>query len=121
MVLITKLIAIVIIIYGCLLVMRPGLLKQLVEYAEKGKRFYIISGVKSILGVIMILAANNCSIPWVVLFFGALSLLGGVLVFVFQKNFIDAYIKKMDSLTEKQISVIGVVAVAVGALLALAA
>lgn len=88
MVLIVKIVSIAIIIYGCLVVLRPDTLTELMEKVKKGGNIYIASGIKAIIGLIFVIAASSCSVPWIIRFFGALALFGGLVGFIIKKSVI---------------------------------
>ena len=86
MVLLVKALSIAIIIYGCVLVLRPGTLKKVFDYISVDNRIYTVSVIKGVIGLIMLLAAASCRIPWIVFLLGGLTLLGVILAFVFKKE-----------------------------------
>ncbi len=118
MVLIVKLLSIAIIIYGCLLMLRPGILKKVLEYIKEGNRAYIASGIKAVVGIFFMIAASKCSIPWIILFFGALAALSGIAAFVIKKK---VMVQILEWAEKKPVRAVGVIALIMGVLLALAA
>jgi len=88
MVLIVKIVSVVIIIYGCMVVLKPRIMKKIVEEIKKDKMIYKINGVKTVISLLLVLAAASCSVPWIVFLIGSLGLLGGACVFIFKKKVI---------------------------------
>jgi len=121
MVLIVKLIAIAIIIYGCIVVLRPRVKKVVIEYIKQDNRIYIANGVKTAVGIFMLIAASSCRVPWVILVIGGLAALSGIALFLVKKNVINDIIAWIESRHMKQVRIIGAVIIAVGALIAIAA
>jgi len=121
MVLIIKLIAIAIIIYGCILVLRPRVKKMVIGYIKESNRIYIANGVKLAIGIFMLIAASSCRVPWVVLVLGGLAALSGIALFLVKKNVVDDVIKWLDTRSAKQVRIMGIVIIVVGALIAIAA
>ncbi len=121
MVLIVKLISILIILYGCLVVFRPDTLKKVLDYVKKGNAIYYASAGKLIGGVIMMIAAKYCSIPWIILFFGALSVFGGAMGFVLKKSFVLKIMDRVANALQKKMFFVGICVLVVGVLIALAA
>jgi len=121
MVLIVKLVSILVILCGCLAVLRPDTLKKVIEYVKKGNRIYYASGIKLGIGVLMMIAAKYCSIPWVILFFGALSVFGGAMGFVVKKSFVLKIVEWYEKKLQKKIYFAGISILIMGVLLALAA
>jgi len=121
MVLIVKLVSILIILCGCLAVLRPYTLKKALEYTKKGNRIYYASAMKLSIGILMMIAAKYCSIPWVILFFGALSVFGGAMGFVVKKSFVLKIIEWYEKKLQKKVFLAGIGILLMGVLLALAA
>jgi len=120
MVLLAKLISIAIIVYGMLLVLRPKILKKVIEYVKEDNRFYIASGVKTVIGIIFILAAGSCSIPWILYLLGALAAISGIAGFVMKKASIDKLINWVETRPARFPYVVGIGALALGVILTLA-
>jgi len=121
MVLIVKLISIIVILYGCLAILRPDTLKKIIGYFKKDNKIYYAAGTKLILGIIMMAASKYCSIPWIILFFGALSVFGGAMSFILKKPFILKIIDWWEKNLLKNVYLVGIGILLVGVLLALAA
>lgn len=121
MVLFVKVLGVAIIVYGCLIVLRPSILKKVIEYARKGNRIYWTCGIKIAVGVLLLIAASSCSISWLVLLFGALSILGPVVFLLLKKKAVTEYLDWIDSRPAKFVYGMGVFALAMGVLLVLAA
>ncbi|MBL7073135.1 MAG: hypothetical protein ISS33_05090 [Candidatus Omnitrophica bacterium] len=121
MVLLVKLISILVILYGCLIVLRPDTLKKVLDYVKKDNTIYYASAGKLIAGVIMMIAAKYCSIPWIILFFGALSVFGGAMGFVLKKSFVLKMMDRIEGLLQKKMFIAGISVLVVGILIALAA
>ncbi len=119
--LIVKLIGIVVVVYGCVIVLRPSTLKKILEFGKEEKNIYIGSGIKIVFGVLLMLAASSCLIPWVVMFWGALTAFGGVAVFIIKKNVILDLMNWVEKLPPRKVYYLGAFALIVGVSLALAA
>jgi len=120
MVLLVKVISIVIIIYGCLLLLRPGILKDIIGFMKKENRIYLAGATKAIVGVLLIAAASRCEVSWVVLFIGAISVFGGAVTFLFKKKLIEQILDWALDKPVWHVYLFGAVSLAVGILLALA-
>lgn len=121
MVLLVKLFSIAVIVYGCLLIFRPETLRTVFSRVKEKNNFYIASAVKSVIGVILMMAAGDCRVPWVIMFFGALALFSGILAFVIKRSFITGMLDWIDSQPPRFTYYIGVIALLLGVILALAA
>jgi len=119
MVLLVKILSIAIIVYGCMLFLRPTILKPIVEYVKEGNRIYIANGIKIVIGIILLLASAGAQIPWLIFVLGALTVLTGAASFFVKKEVVTGIIKWLEKAKNKQIQLIGIIALAIGVLLAL--
>jgi uncharacterized membrane protein HdeD (DUF308 family) len=120
MILLVKLFSIVVIIYGCLLILKPGILKVVFEYAKKKNRVYVAGGVKALVGVVLVIAASSCEIPWIVFFLGALCVFGGAATFLLKKTAVVQMMEWVEKKPDWHVYLVGAIALAIGVLLALA-
>ncbi|MEA3489150.1 MAG: hypothetical protein U9R44_02260 [Candidatus Omnitrophota bacterium] len=116
-----KVLAVAIIVYGCLLILRPGILKKIFEYVKQGNRLYIANGIKGVVGIFLIIASSRCSVPWIVLFLGALTVLSVIVGFLVKKKTVMELIERLVARPVKFVYLIGAIALALGVLLVLAA
>jgi hypothetical protein len=119
MIFLVKLLSILMIVYGCLLILRPRILKKIVSYFSEGKRIYIAAGIKVIIGVILMIASSYCRIAWFVLFLGALAVLSSIAFFFLKKKIVDMFVEKLRNLRKRKVVVIGMASLALGVLLIL--
>ncbi|MFH1552022.1 MAG: hypothetical protein ABID83_00055 [Candidatus Omnitrophota bacterium] len=121
MVLLVKLLSIAVIVYGCILILRPSTLKKIIECVKQDNRIYTACGIKAAVGVFLMFASSYCSITWIVLFLGALSAFGGIAGFVIKKSFFIEITERVEKGPLWYAHLAGTIALAIGALLALAA
>lgn len=119
MVLLLKLVSIFMIVYGCLLMLKPKVLKKIIEYISEGNRVYIATGIKVVIGAIMMMASSACRISWFVLFMGALIVLLSITCFFLKKKIIIDLLGKFKELPRKKIFMVGMGALIMGVLLIL--
>jgi hypothetical protein len=121
MVLFVKVAAIAIIVYGCSLMLRPEILRKLARWAQKGNNLFLLNILKILFGILLMLASGHVAVPWVVMFLGALAAFTGALAFVVKRDLLTGLVEWIEGMPSRTIYVVGVVALAVGALLAIAA
>ncbi len=121
MVLIVKLIAIALVIYGIVLVLRPEVLKKALGFVKEGNNYYVAGVIKAGLGLILVLAGGACSIPGVIRVLGALMFIGGVVTFVLKKETVMKLIEYWDKKPVNHIKMAGIFTVFIGVLIAAAA
>ncbi|MHC4603734.1 MAG: hypothetical protein ACYS6W_10445, partial [Planctomycetota bacterium] len=77
-----KSLGIVIVVVGIVYLLRPDVIKLLLGFFKKGKRIYLAGLIRLALAVIFLLGARECDITWVIVAFGILFLVGGLLIFI---------------------------------------
>ena len=121
MIWIVKILAIALIVWGCILALKPKLIRKVIDYAKDMTRVYIISGVKILAGGLLILAAQEASLPWVVLLWGSLLVFSGILAFAVKKDSITALLNWIETRSSKQLLLVAGFILLVGISLAFAA
>ncbi len=77
-----KIVGIVIIVLGIAYIVRPGIMKWLMEFFKKGSNIYLAGLLRLALAVIFLLAATACKKTWIIIVLGILFLFGGILVLI---------------------------------------
>ena len=77
-----KIVGIVFILVGIVYLLKPDVMKRLIEFFKKGKRIYLAGLIRLALAVIFLLGARECDITWVIVVFGVLFLISGLLIFM---------------------------------------
>ena len=108
---------IVIVVVGIVYLLRPDVMKWLLEFLKQGKRIYFAGLIRLALAVIFLLGATQCSKPKVIGAFGILFLIGGLLIFILGpqklRRILDWYQKQSALL----LRVLAVLALAIGAII----
>ena len=102
---------------GILFLVRPDFLKPVLQFFRKGKRLYLVSLVRIILAVIFFLAAQQCRIPWVIILFGVIMLISGILGFVMKLETAKDMLSWWEEKSPTTIRIIGLIALAIGAII----
>lgn len=79
---IVKIVGIVIVLIGIVYLLKPGILKQLMEFIKKGKRIYFAAVIRFTLAIIFLLGASECYQKWIIATFGILFLISGLLILI---------------------------------------
>lgn len=77
-----KVIGIVIIAVGILYLLRPNVMKYFMAFFKKGKRIYLTGLIRLSLAIVFLLGARECDITWVIVAFGILFMVSGLLIFM---------------------------------------
>ena len=121
MVFIVKLLSIIVVVFGCLVILRPDTLKTIFGWVKEGNRIYMLSVVRGLVGVFLILASPGCAVPNTILFFGALLLFSSIAIFLFKKSAVMSLVDWWLARPVRHIYIAGTVVLIIGAIIALAA
>jgi uncharacterized protein YjeT (DUF2065 family) len=67
---------------GLVFLVRPEILRAVMRFFSKGSRLYLAAIVRFSLAIIFIMGARHCGIKWVIVMFGLIFLLSGLLIFI---------------------------------------
>jgi hypothetical protein len=79
---IIKVIGTVIVCIGLVYLIKPEIFRSIIRFFAKGSRLYLAAIVRFVLAIVFILGARHCGIKWVIVLFGLIFLLSGLLVFM---------------------------------------
>ena len=118
---VVQIIGIIFIVFAVVYLLKPDVMKRLMEFFKKGRRIYFAGLIRFALAIVFLLAARECDRFWVIFAFGILFVISGLLVFVLGpkklKSIIDWYQKQSVLL----LRVIALIALALGAVIIWAA
>ena len=112
-----KIIGIVFVFIAVVYLLRPDILKYLMEFFKKGRRIYFAGLLRFVLAVVFLLAANDCRIPWVIITFGILFIISGLLVFTLGLEKLKAMINWCQKQPALILRFIAIIALAIGAVI----
>jgi len=116
-----KIIGIVIALAGIVYLLRPDVMKWLMEFFKQGKRIYFAALLRFALAVVFLAAARECKYPWVIFAFGILFLLGGLLIFILGPEKIRRILEWYQEQGLLLLRVIALIALAIGAIIIISA
>jgi len=76
-----KSLGIIITLMGVAYLLRPDLIKRLMNSFKKSRRIYLPGLLRLALAVVFLLGARECRYPWVIFASGIIFLAGGLLIF----------------------------------------
>jgi hypothetical protein len=79
---IIKVIGTVIVFIGLVYLIKPTVLKGTMRFFAKGSRLYLAAMVRFALAIVFFSGARHCGIRWVIVLFGLIFLLSGILIFM---------------------------------------
>jgi len=77
-----KIIGVVFVCVGIVYLLKPDVLKRMLEFFKQGNRIYFAGLIRFALAIIFLLAARECDITWLIVLFGILFIISGLLVFL---------------------------------------
>lgn len=107
---------IIFVLVGVLYLLKPDFMKSIMEFFKKGKRLYLAGVIRFVLAVIFLLGARECDITWVIVVFGILFIIGGLLIFTLGLERLKSIIDWWQKQSVLLLRVIALVTVAVGAI-----
>ncbi|UCC94885.1 MAG: hypothetical protein JSW40_08755 [Candidatus Omnitrophota bacterium] len=115
-----KLMGIVMVVSGAIYLVKPKVCEQVKNFWVKGNRLYLGGALSLLIGIIFLLAAWRCALPWFIMLVGIISLAKGILIFSLRKKFIPL-MEKITKGPTSTVRLLGAVALALGILLIYAA
>jgi hypothetical protein len=95
---IVKIIGIIMTSVATVYLLKPQVMKRLIEFFRQGKRIYFAASLRLVVAVVFLLAARECDITWVIVLLGILLLISALLIFILGaeklKSILDWYLKK---------------------------
>ena len=110
-------IAIFIAAMGLGFMLNPGMLKQVVAFFGKGKRIYLAGILRLLIGVTLLTAALECQRPMVIIVFGILFIIGGVVIFALGLEKAKSILARWEKKPALVARLIGLLVFVVGALI----
>jgi hypothetical protein len=112
-----KIIGIVFVIMAIVSLLKPNFVKRVIGFFKEGKRVYIAALGRLILAVVFLLSARECRQFWVILAFGILFLISGLLVFVIGAERLKPKLGWFQSKSAVFIRVMAVIILVIGAVI----
>ena len=77
-----KLVGMVILAWGVIFLMKPDQIKKTLRFWIEENHLYLGALLNILIGIIFLITAPRCDITWIVVIFGILSLVKGLLLFI---------------------------------------
>jgi len=112
-----KIIGVLFIVVGIVYLLRPDIVKAIIRSFKKGKRIYLAGLVRLVLAVVFLLAARECDIVWVIVTFGIVFLISGLLIFMLGSDRFRTILAWWEKQSPLLLRLLGLVALVVGAII----
>ena len=108
---------IVFVLIGIVYLLRPDVMKWLMEFFEQGRRIYFAGLLRFALAIVFLVGARECKWFWVIFAFGILFIISGLLVFIIPLEKIKAYIGWWQKKPPLLLRLMALIALAIGAII----
>jgi uncharacterized protein YjeT (DUF2065 family) len=108
---------IVFVLVGIVYLLRPDVMKWLMEFFKQGKRMYFAGLIRFALAIVFLVGARECKRFWVIFAFGILFIISGLLVFIIPLEKIKAYIGWWQKKSPLLLRLMALIALAIGAVI----
>lgn len=112
-----KIIGVVIVLVAILYVLKPGVMKWLIEFFKRGKRIYLVGLIRFALAIVFLLGAHKCNIRWVIVTFGILFLASGLSIFMVGHKRIASILGWYQKRSELLLRLFALIVLAIGAVI----
>ena len=113
-------IGIVIILWGIWVVIKPGIVKAILTRL-KGPLVYLPALLRIALGVVFLISVRDCQIKWLIMAFGIIFFAAGIAMFMIKPAKLQAFFERWANRAPLTIRLLGIIAAAVGGVIAYAA
>ncbi|MBE0537321.1 MAG: hypothetical protein IH624_16780 [Phycisphaerae bacterium] len=114
-------IGVALVLWGLLIAIRPHTLRTTIHVMEKGLLVYAPAAVRIVLGVVFLLAARDCRVPWLIVAFGIIMFVAGVVMFMIRPGRLRSFLHWWAERSMPTLRILGVTGAAIGGLIAWAA
>ena len=97
--------------------LNPNMFKQVIVFAGKGKRLYLAGVLRLLIGIILLTTALQCEKPAIIIAFGVLFIIGGVLIFALGLEKVKSILSWWDKKPALAMRFMGLLAFIIGVLL----
>ena len=95
-----KAIGTVIVCMGLVYLIRPDILRKIMQFFSVGSRLYLAALLRFALAIVFFLGARECDVTWLIVAFGVIFLLSGLLIFMLglkrAREIIGWYLEQQD-------------------------
>ncbi len=102
------------VLVGILYFLKPAVAKWLLGFFKKGNRLYFAGLLRFALAVVFLLAARECKIPWVIMTFGILFIISGLIIFVAGPKRLSPILQWWQEQSPIMFRILSVIAFAIG-------
>ncbi len=113
-------IGIVIILWGIWIVVKPGIVKAFLTRL-KGPLIYVPALLRIAMGILFLVSARDCQYKWIIIAFGVIFFAAGIGMFMIKPAKLKTFFERWANRAPLTIRILGIIAAAIGGLIAYAA
>jgi len=106
-----------IVVEACALLIKPDLYRKFVKLFGRGMLLYIPGVIAIVAGVVFLIFARECHIPWVIIVIGLISAVKGLSIFAIKLETLKGMLNWLSSMSDITLRFFGLLALAFGALI----
>jgi len=114
---IVRIIGIVFVFITIIYILKPDIMKRLMEFFVQGRRLYFAALIRLAMAVVFLLAARQCRYFWVIFVFGVLFIILGLLIFILGLEKVKSYVNWWQRQPPLLLRVMALIGLALGALI----
>ena len=114
-------VGLIILLLGVAILIKPLLTKKIFHFIAKGRRIYLVGILRIVLGVLFLIGALNCDIPWLIILVGILSCASGLTIFIMKFEKLKAILNWFDQKPPSFVRLMAILALLIGAMITYAA
>jgi uncharacterized protein YjeT (DUF2065 family) len=99
------------------LLIKPDYYRKFVKLLARGRLMYIPAALVIVFGVIFLVYARDCNIPWLIVVFGLIMLVKGVWLFATKIDNVRATMQWLQERSDTMLRILGILALAIGAVI----
>lgn len=99
------------------LLVKPDLYRKLIKLLARGRLMYIPAALVIVFGVIFLVYARACNIPWLIIVFGLIMLAKGIWLFAVKIDNVRATMQWLQERGDTTLRILGILALAIGAVI----
>mgnify|MGYP000109070267 CR=1 FL=1 len=102
---------------GVLAIFKPNWMKAYIRFISRGRLFYGVIALKIVIGILFLIFARECKLPWAIIAVGILSAVGAAVFGLLPVIKIKAYLNWWQIRPDWMYRVWGILAIAFGLLI----
>ena len=106
-----------IVIEAAIIIVRPDIYKKFIKFLTRGRMLYIPAVVAVVVGIVFLIYARECSIPWIIIVFGLIAAIKGVAIFLVKGETLKETLNWLHERSNMTLRLLGILALAIGALI----